>query len=48
MSKWNGNALVADEPKEKEKTIVELLKEISTKLDSVIENTTPAESSDDA
>ncbi len=41
MSKWNGKELVADEPKPKEKTILELLAEISKKLDSIIENTTP-------
>ena len=43
MSKWDGNKLVADEPKAKEKSILELLKEISTKLDAIIENTTPAD-----
>jgi hypothetical protein len=41
MSKWDGNKLVADEPKAKEKSILELLAEISKKLDSIIENTTP-------
>ena len=41
MSKWNGNALVADEPKAKEKSILELLAEISAKLDAIVENTTP-------
>lgn len=44
MSKWNGNELVADAPKPKEKTIMELLAEISKKLDSIIENTTPEDS----
>jgi hypothetical protein len=41
MSKWDGNKLVADEPKAKEKSILDLLKEISNKLDAIIENTTP-------
>jgi hypothetical protein len=44
MGKWDGNKLVADEPKAKEKSILELLKEISNKLDAIIENTTPADS----
>lgn len=43
MSKWDGNKLVADEPKEKEKGLLDLLAEISTKLDSIITNTTPAD-----
>lgn len=49
MSKWKNNALVADEPKQKEKTPVQLLEEISAKLDVVIsrmaepEETTPEE-----
>jgi len=43
MSKWVDGQLVADEPKPAEKTIVELLVEISGKLDRVIENTTPPE-----
>ena len=43
MSKWDGNKLVPDEPKAKEKTILELLAEISGKLDDIIENTAPAD-----
>ena len=42
MSKWDGNKIVAEAPKEKEKTIIDLLKEISTKLDTIAENTAPA------
>ena len=43
MSKWNGKELVADEPKPKEKTILEYLKEISDKLDAIAKNTAPPE-----
>ena len=44
MSKWDGNKLVADEPKAKEKSILELLAEISTKLDAIVANTAPEDS----
>ena len=37
MSKWNGTSLVADEPKAKEKSLADLLAEISSKLDTIIE-----------
>ena len=43
MSKWVDGRLVADEPKPAEKTIVELLTEISAKLDTIAANTTPPE-----
>ena len=46
MSKWDGNKIVAEAPKEKEKTITDLLKEIITKLDAIAENTAPAEDND--
>lgn len=37
MGKWDRNVLVPGEPKPKEKTIPELLAEISAKQDAIIE-----------
>ena len=43
MSHWVRNVLVPDEPKPAMETQLTLEKKINQKLDTLIENTTPAE-----
>ena len=43
MSHWDKNVLLPDEPKAAMQTLLDLMKKIDKKLDTIIENTTPPE-----